>query len=156
MGLVTKCRHTHRVARARGLCGSCYGAQLRAEKPDHAERVRAKNRAFYAANRDAQIAYHRDQYHNGPGRSRTWASNIRKKYGLTVAEYDRMWAAQAGCCAVCGRAFTAQTRRAAVDHCHQTGKIRALLCTRCNTALGAVQDDALTLRALADYLEAHR
>jgi hypothetical protein len=152
----SKCRHITRPHRARGLCGACYEAALKAEKPEYQARVAKRNAALYYANQAERIAYARSTYHNGTGHSRTWAANIWKKYGITVADYDRMWARQGGRCAVCGKLFTEQSRRAAVDHCHRTGKVRALLCARCNTTLGAAQDDPLTLRALADYVEAYR
>lgn len=62
---------------------------------------------------------------------------LREKFGITVEQYDRMLAAQDGACAICGKP---PTRIAlAVDHCHETGVVRALLCTTCNTMLGAYE-----------------
>lgn len=66
---------------------------------------------------------------------------------------------QAGKCAVCGdgngqiQKSTGRTRRLHVDHDHRTGKIRALLCSKCNAALGSANDDPRRLRDLAEYLE---
>lgn len=61
-------------------------------------------------------------------------------------------------CASCGRPETAigrhgEVRRLAVDHNHETGEVRRLLCSACNTALGIMDDDPEMLRWLADYIE---
>ena len=77
-----------------------------------------------------------------------------KKYGLTMAQYDEMLEAQNGVCAVCGAACRTGSRLA-IDHDHETGKVRGLLCRPCNSSLGLMQDDAARLRAAADYLESH-
>jgi hypothetical protein len=81
------------------------------------------------------------------------ASRLRK-FGLTADQYEAMLAAQGGGCAICRWKQTA--RRLAVDHCHTTGKVRGLLCTRCNCAIGNLKEDpALFARALF-YLEQHK
>lgn len=87
------------------------------------------------------------------GLGREWF--LKEKYGLSLEEYDAMEAAQGGVCAVCGNACTSG-KQLAVDHCHATGKVRALLCSGCNLALGRFQDDPEVLRKAADYLEQHR
>lgn len=58
----------------------------------------------------------------------------KRKYAITVEDYDKMLIAQAGVCAICKR--TNIKTRLAVDHNHDTGQVRELLCTRCNPALG--------------------
>lgn len=71
----------------------------------------------------------------------TRSSRWRHKYGidLTVEQYDEMHDLQAGLCKICGRAESASGRRLAVDHDHETGAIRGLLCTKCNTTVGWVE-----------------
>ncbi|MCP4251056.1 MAG: hypothetical protein GY778_28800 [bacterium] len=74
-----------------------------------------------------------------------------RKYGLSVEGFRLMLYAQDGVCLLCRR--TDQFgRRLAVDHCHETGEIRGLLCGRCNVALGMLRDDPELLRAAAEYL----
>ncbi len=152
----TACRHTDRPVRARGFCGSCYEEALKVERPEYRRRNNERQRALYALCREARIAYARERYRYGPGRFNTWASNLRRAYGITAERFAAMCAEQGDACAVCFSSFVGQPRRPAVDHCHTSGKVRGLLCSRCNTALGAVRDDPETLRTLAAYVEHHR
>lgn len=80
-------------------------------------------------------------------------NELKYRLGITLAEAEAMIAA-AGGCEVCG-ATEGDSRgyRLNVDHCHATGRIRGILCRRCNTALGQAKDDPGLLRRLADYLE---
>lgn len=72
-------------------------------------------------------------------------------YGISIDEYDNMVKQQGGVCALCGRADP-YGRNLAVDHDHDTGKIRGLLCTHCNFALGLVRDDVSVLQKMVEYL----
>ena len=76
--------------------------------------------------------------------------NLKQCYGLTPEEYDSMLHLQNGVCAICGGTET--VGRLAVDHCHETGKIRGLLCTNCNQALGKFKDDPTILANAITYL----
>ena len=69
----------------------------------------------------------------------------KKKYGITLDQYNKMVAEQNGVCAICGqpeniKGTTINPRGLAVDHNHNTGKIRGLLCGRCNRAVGLIKD----------------
>lgn len=79
------------------------------------------------------------------------ARELRRTYGLTVAEFYRMLAEQGGVCAACRK--PCYRKRLSVDHDHKTGAVRGLLCQRCNSALGQARENPETLRALADYIE---
>lgn len=83
-----------------------------------------------------------------------WAAHIKRKYGITAERYYAMLSAQGGACAICrtekpGRA----TDRFHVDHCHATGKVRGLLCSRCNQMLGQAHDDVAVLTGAIAYLQ---
>jgi hypothetical protein len=67
-------------------------------------------------------------------------ARVAKVYGIEPEDYDRLYAAQDGRCAICRRA-TGKTRRLSVDHDHATGKVRGLLCRPCNQMLGHARDD---------------
>ena len=79
-----------------------------------------------------------------------------KKFGITLEQYNEMLVAQGGVCAICLQPeAVSREQHLAVDHDHTSNKVRALLCNRCNRALGFMQDNAYLLRAAAAYLEAH-
>lgn len=89
------------------------------------------------------------------------SSNLKKNFGLSVADYEKMAVAQNNACAIClaTETFihnaTGQVARLAVDHCHASGKIRKLLCANCNRALGLFSDNADTLARAAQYIKDH-
>lgn len=76
---------------------------------------------------------------------------LLKKYGITKDEYERLSEEQGHRCAICGGSGS---RRLVVDHCHETKRVRGLLCNHCNLMLGHARDSAQVLRAGAEYLEA--
>jgi hypothetical protein len=81
---------------------------------------------------------------------------LRRKYGITYQDFERMLEEQANCCAICGSNKPRGNRGVfAVDHCHTTGKVRGLLCSFCNAALGLLQERIETLEAAIVYLRFH-
>jgi hypothetical protein len=85
---------------------------------------------------------------------RTWKTNLKLKYGITPEDYNFMLEGQNNVCAICDKPEV-QNKRMAVDHCHETGKVRGLLCSMCNTAIGKLNDDPNLLDKAAKYLRAH-
>ena len=83
---------------------------------------------------------------------------LKHKYGLTIKEVDAMIATQNGLCSICGKLPKGKGTQAAlhIDHCHKTGKVRAMLCGNCNTALGHAYDDPVLLHKMIDYVEAYQ
>jgi hypothetical protein len=77
--------------------------------------------------------------------------HLKRRYGITGVEADAMLEAQSGLCAICRAAPAAH-----VDHDHETGAVRALLCFNCNGGLGQFRDDPVLLRAAADDVEERR
>lgn len=81
------------------------------------------------------------------------AGDLKHRYGLSVQQYDAILVSQRGACAICEKAC-ATGRRLAVDHDHNTGCVRGLLCAMCNTAIGKLGDSpALVARALTYLLK---
>lgn len=77
---------------------------------------------------------------------------LRRTYGITLEQYNEMYEAQNGLCAICGKSDEIEGRRLAVDHDHNTGNVRALLCGICNRGLGSFQDNADLLVKATRYL----
>lgn len=80
--------------------------------------------------------------------------HIARRYGMTVEEYRQRVSTQQGRCAICGDE-PGTGKRLHVDHDHESGAVRDLLCGPCNHAIGHAKDDPARLRAMASYLERH-
>lgn len=79
----------------------------------------------------------------------------QKKYGISLAQYNTRLSQQGGTCAICKNTCTTQ-RYLAVDHCHTTGAVRGLLCTRCNRGMGMLRDNVEVLKSAIEYLQQSR
>lgn len=84
-------------------------------------------------------------------------SKLKRNYGITLEAYDKLLAQQDGGCAICGTPDPGGRIGAFgpvfhVDHCHESGAIRGLLCHCCNTALGSFRDDVERLSKAIAYL----
>jgi hypothetical protein len=75
-------------------------------------------------------------------------SHLKRKYGLTLDEFDRLLEAQGGVCVICGREGVDH-----VDHDHNTGRVRGILCFQCNVAIGLLEDDVDRIAAAIAYLD---
>ena len=83
--------------------------------------------------------YGRGWAKKNPEKRRKTASQVNwKKYGISITweDYNTLFAVQKGCCALCGRHESEFKYRLCVDHDHETGEIRGLLCSKCNISLG--------------------
>ncbi len=76
-----------------------------------------------------------------------------RKYGMTLQQYNEMFAAQNGCCAICGKHQTEFVKGLAVDHDHATGAVRALLCVNCNLGVGYFKESVDLLGQAIAYVE---
>lgn len=128
----------------RGRCVDC----CRTEKNEYRKRNPRKSQAAYRKEYYARKALH-PEFNRQIG--------LRRNYGLTIADYDAMLAAQGGVCAICGTDDPhGKHARFHVDHCHISGVVRGLLCNSCNTAVGLMADEPARLRKAAQYLETSR
>ncbi len=126
----------------RSECKCCRLASLKTPeaRKKNAERMRkccakmtAEEKAKKAENRKAWGAKNKAYL-------RVYALN--RVYGLSAVEFDTMFAQQDGKCAICGNS-PGGSRPLAVDHCHKTGKVRGLLCYKCNRSVSLVDDPEL-------------
>lgn len=95
--------------------------------------------------------YAAQYYSNENNKATIRKYQLRAGYGITPATYAEMLAEQSGVCKVCG-GVSNDGKRLSVDHCHETGKVRGLLCNRRNSALGQTGDNVYRLLQLIDYL----
>ena len=79
-------------------------------------------------------------------------SNLQRLYGIGIEEYNEMFSAQEGQCKICQRHQDDFHKTLGVDHCHDTGKIRGLLCDSCNRGIGLLGDSPDLLNRAIQYL----
>jgi hypothetical protein len=107
----------------------------------------AEDAEYRARERERHRAY--DRAHREEIRARRKGGHLQHRYGLSRADYDALLKRQGGVCAICGKP---STKTLCVDHCHATGTIRGLLCSKCNRGLGYLADDQSALIAALVYL----
>lgn len=133
-----------------------------AVNPEYRQRRLASARAYREAHKDEIRERQRRKWQADPAfRKKRLARELkyqRKKwlkfiYGLSLEDYDAMLARQHGACAICKKK---SDKTLCVDHCHSTGKVRGLLCHKCNSALAFCNDDPSHFLAAIAYLQASR
>ena len=111
-------------------------SRARRERDGLQRRCKACDRAWRDANRPKLTAYKTNWARSNRTKQRAYARAA--KYGITNAEFLSMFTKQHGVCAIC-RKPNSGGRQLAVDHCHTTGRVRGLLCTRCNLRVGVYE-----------------
>ena len=102
--------------------------------------IDVKNATYYSTHKNQQKNY-----------------TLKRKFGITLDQYNEMLASQNGCCKICGKKPGENEESLAVDHKHETGLktglVRGLLCKKCNMGLGYFNDDIEALRQAIKYLK---
>jgi hypothetical protein len=137
-----------------GPCRACHRQDQRDWRKNNPEKNKAKKHRYYLAHAEHCKAHSRAwrKTHTGQVRAR----NIKKR-GLSCQEFSSMVEAQGGRCLICNKkpdvnAASINYRVLHIDHDHQTGKVRGLLCSNCNKGLGFFHDDPTLLVAASTYL----
>jgi len=120
------------------------------------EKIKAQRREYYAKNKERIQQLKKEQY--DPEKQRD--KRLQKEYGINLDDYKLLLEKQDQRCNCCGihesELKTANnqhgTKILVVDHCHDTGQVRSLLCNRCNTILGLINEDEKILHDLEHYL----
>jgi hypothetical protein len=119
-------------------------------KPEQLEAKRARNRAWKKANphfvRGQERRYAKRYPHKEHQRRRC------AQYGIDQTEYKRMLVYQHHACAIC----LEHLMQPCIDHDHETGQVRALLCSNCNTALGMMHENTWIMQQAIDYIALHK
>ena len=133
-------------------CDSEYQKRKRIRRPDDVSKAR---KAYYQKTRKHQLQLRRHRYANNPEiRINKKNNDLINNYGITLNDYYEMEKHQDYKCAICGTTEkNKRTKYFDVDHCHETGKVRGLLCTNCNQGLGKFKDNIHLLKQVITYLE---
>lgn len=114
-----------------GICVECQKRQ----KIKHKGKYKETERKYYERNRD-----------------RVRNNALKCNYGITLKEYNELLWKQGGRCAIC-RNILELGKRTHVDHCHDTGRVRGILCHACNVGIGHFRHSPLLLKLAANYCE---
>ena len=135
-----------------------------ANDPEYRARKRREGTEWNRQNRDYWREHNRNLIENETAEqrarrlSRVRNKHLAYKYGITAEDYEAMWVAQAGLCRICQQpesridVRTGKVNLLAVDHDAQTGRVRGLLCSRCNRAIGLFEEQPALLSSAAAYL----
>lgn len=105
---------------------------------------REKSKQYARANREVLLPKKREYY--AENKDRLNLGRRLRKFGLALEEFRALEAEQGWACLLCGA-----EDHLVIDHCHKTGKVRALLCSPCNTAFGLLKEDPIRIMKLHDY-----
>ena len=113
--------------------------------------IKEHRKEYYAKNRDKILAWKKE--YRLKNIKHIKEDGLKRKYGLSLDEYTKLLNEQENKCAICGKHQSEFKRQFAVDHNHNTGKIRKLLCGNCNAMLGNAKDDIDILQKAIEYLK---
>ena len=141
--------YIHTGGPTRQRCDNCKAERKRATDAEKAKRWRESNP-------ELQRAYSRKAHEKRKDRP-DWRAyknqaEMVRKYGIDMAQFNELLEAQGGVCAICHGLPNGPGRRFHIDHCHDSKKVRGLLCGKCNTAIGLLNDDPQRAESAAAYL----
>lgn len=135
----------------RSHCKGCISSYFKSYRESNLLRRNEANKKWSNANPEKIKEYQKRS--SAKRKNARQDYHIKKRYGLSRADYSAMLEAQGGLCAANGCSETLFGGKLCVDHDHATGKVRGLLCHGCNLALGKVHDSVEKLKGLISYLE---
>ncbi len=127
-------------------CATCKKSKLLSEFAIDNQRKNGRSSYCGLCKKDRSQKYYQENKHKMKD------SYLRKLYNISMEEYLNLLEKQGGVCAICRTVGTAK-RAMHVDHDHETGAVRAILCHGCNSGLGAFKDSPHLLRLAAEYVE---
>jgi hypothetical protein len=150
-------RDSNRSTGIYNLCRSCENARRRSYRAKNRDATNARRRANYVPKWDGHCANcgtklgTRQRLYCGQN-CKAKAQHLRQKYDLSLDAFMDLVARQDASCAICRTPVT-EGGGGVVDHCHDSGKVRGLLCRKCNSGLGMFRDQPALLRQALAYLE---
>ena len=126
------------------------------------QRLKEYNKEWAKQNKEKRMIYGKKwrednpektkEYHTKYDLTKRHNAHLKRKFGITIEDYETMLDKQQGGCAICGKTEEASKQKLAVDHCHSTGFVRGILCRACNTAIGLFEDNVETMSKAIEYL----
>lgn len=142
-------------------CRECFKQYRIANK----EKINTTNKNYWLAHKKEKQIYQRERYlqnrqlilaqnkkYNNENKEKRLKNTLKRDFGIDVELYNQKLSQQGNCCDICKIHISALPKRLAIDHNHETGKIRGLLCNRCNIALGGFKDNIQILENALVYL----
>lgn len=135
-------KRSDRTGKLRSWCKGCVSEHSRRDRGEHRRHIERK----YSSTPKGQQARRKNK--------------LKKRFNISLDDYATMLSLQNGVCAICHGAETTRSRlgelrHLSIDHDHTTGRIRQLLCSRCNSVLGLANDNITILQAAITYLTVH-
>jgi Recombination endonuclease VII len=140
-------------------CKKCNNIMSNEWKKAHREKVRQKYKIYYRKNSEKIIKDCRQWRKENP--HKVLDINLKRNYGITLEQYKILFTKQNGKCAICKKEESLfdtrykKIKRLCVDHCHNTGKVRGLLCHNCNIGIGLFEDSKENMQNAVKYLESN-
>ena len=117
-----------------------YAEKSRRWRENNKERAKLNRKRHYEENKEKVL-------------KQSYSYHLRTKFGITIEQYESMLELQSGVCAICSKSCS---RALAVDHDHETGVVRGLLCNNCNRGIGHLKDSVEILQRAIDYLSSSK
>ena len=142
--------------RFNSTCIACRRERDRERHHNNLEKERARQREYQKRTRPERTAASRRYRERNPERQQLWREwkwnrSLERLYGVTFEAYRDFVERHGRQCKICG----ATEGKIGIDHCHETGKLRGILCSGCNLALGNIKENAERARGLAEYIEVY-
>lgn len=145
-------------------CKSCISTHWAEYRKRNPHVVKNANKNAYQKKREERIEYARIWAENNPEKRKAARlrhkernpeysrESILKRHGLTIEQFKKSLVEQNNSCWICGDGFKSP-QDAKMDHCHSSGRVRGILCSHCNTAIGLAKEDVVVLKKMIEYLE---
>lgn len=177
----TVCSNGHSAARyLNGACVECRSDTRKRYAANHPDKIKAyqesyrdnqnlNHKQYRDAHKEDRLAYHRQYMIDNPDKAKQYRKQYRSNnsdavklrdraywlkanYGITLEQYDALLDGQHHSCAICGTDLRILSSRPHLDHDHETGAVRGILCHHCNVGLGHFRDDITVLESAIEYL----
>lgn len=146
-----KCKNVRKL-KAKGLCNNCYMKQYRENNVDkikeHTKRSNEKSKEYHKNFFKKYYPIHKLDY-----KRRNRKYKLNKFYNLSLEDYNLLFIKQSGKCAICGIELNRLLRTPDLDHNHITGKVRGILCRKCNNLIYRFDNDVNLLTRIIEYLK---